>query len=58
MKYMIRRKFFAPKSEVERYYGRQDALKPSDMICAWEWDDEGDTVIADEKSVEGQRLDD
>lgn len=39
--YMSRRKFYIPKNEIERYYGKEGDLSPSDMLfsCDYEEDD-------------------
>ena len=47
-KYMARRRFYIPKSEIERYYGRQGDLDSNNVLLPVDFDegDEFDTSEA------------
>lgn len=41
-KYMIRKKFYVPKKEIERAYFRDGDLHPSDVILPCDFEEEDD----------------
>lgn len=47
MQFMIRRKFYIPKKEIERYYGREGDLSPSDMTFPSDYEEENANKVED-----------